>query len=170
MRAPVAVTLQPGDKVSISFPGASELDAVQQIQMDGRIHLPLGGGEIKAAGKTPTELEQAILKVLGPQLRTKAVNVVVANATYPIYVTGAVLKPGKIMVDKPTDVVSAIMEAGGFNYALANTKAVKVIRDEHGHAKTFRFNVQAVLDGKRNGLFYLRPSDIVYVPNRFFSD
>jgi protein involved in polysaccharide export with SLBB domain len=59
------------------------------------------------------------------------------------------------------------MEAGGFDEAKANTKAVTVIRNEGGRTKNYTVNLQLVLDGKENEPFYLQPSDIVRVPEKF---
>src|SRR6188474_2152679 len=49
--------LNPGDVIKISFPGAQNLDTNQQIRRDGRINLYMIG-EVKAADKTPAQLEK----------------------------------------------------------------------------------------------------------------
>jgi hypothetical protein len=55
------IVLHEGDTVRISFPGASNLNSVQQIRRDGRISLPLLG-EFKAAGLTPPAMESELIK------------------------------------------------------------------------------------------------------------
>jgi protein involved in polysaccharide export with SLBB domain len=82
-------------------------------------------------------------------------------------VTGAVLRPGKVLSNHPITALEAIMEAGGFNYAKANLKSVAVIRHEQGQVKNYTLNLKLVLEGKPSTPFYLKPSDIVYVPERF---
>jgi protein involved in polysaccharide export with SLBB domain len=82
-------------------------------------------------------------------------------------VTGAVLRPGKIMSNRPITALEAIMEAGGVDYAKANLKAVTVTRLEGGQFKTYTLNLKLVLDGQQTKPFYLKPSDIVKVPERF---
>ena len=85
--------LREGDTLNISFPGSSTLDTAQQIRTDGKIVLPLIG-EVTAAGETPEQLENELLKLYGPQVATKQVIVTVQSSTIPVYVTGAVLQTG----------------------------------------------------------------------------
>lgn len=59
------------------------------------------------------------------------------------------------------------MEAGGFDYTKANQRAVIVIRHEEGQVKNYTLNLNLVLQGKPSIPFYLKPSDIVYVPEKF---
>jgi polysaccharide export outer membrane protein len=163
---PNVIVLHEGDSVRISFPGAPNLNTVAQIRRDGRITLPLIG-EFQAAGLTPGEMEKELIKLYGPQLQTKEVTVAVESSAFPVYVTGAVLRPGKIMSDRPITVLEAIMEAGGFDYTKANLKAVRVIRHENGRTEHHTLNLKRVLQGNETEQFNLKPSDIIYVPERF---
>jgi polysaccharide export outer membrane protein len=105
------IVLHEGDAVRITFPGAPTLNTVQQIRRDGRITLP-DVGEFKATGLTPTEMEQELLKLYGPQLQTKEVTVGVESSAFLVYVTGSVSRPGKIVTDRPINALEAVMEAG----------------------------------------------------------
>src|SRR6266404_2356427 len=163
---PESIVLHEGDVVRISFPGAPNLNAAQPIRRDGRIALQLIG-EIQAAGMTPSALEKELVKLYGPQLQTKEVNVAVESSAFPIYVTGAVLRPGKITSDRPLTALEAIMEAGGFDYTKANLKSVRVIRHENDRTDHFKLNLKGVLQGEQSEQFNLKPSDIIYVPERF---
>jgi len=160
------IILREGDVVKISFPGAPSLDTTQQIRRDGKIVLPLTG-ETKAAGLTPAELEKNVIELYASQLTTKEAIVTVESSTFPVFVTGAVLHPGKVLSDHPISALEAIMESGGFDYTTANLKAVKVIRQENGHMKNYNLNLKPVMQGKKSEPFYLKPSDIVYVPQKF---
>ncbi|MCF7762215.1 MAG: polysaccharide biosynthesis/export family protein [Verrucomicrobia bacterium] len=159
------VQLSEGDTVKISFPGAPDLETTQQIRRDGRISLPTLG-EFKAVGLTPGSMEQELIKVFGSQLQTKAVNVTVLSSSFPIFVTGAVLRPGKLMSDRPMTAMGAIMEAGGFDYSKANLKAVTIIRQEDRYRR-FRLDFKQILKGKEDMPFQLQPGDVIYVPERF---
>ncbi len=161
-----SLALREGDMLRIIFPGAPSLNTDQQIRRDGMITLPQGG-ELKAVGKTPAELEAELLKLFGPQLQIKEVSVTVSSAVFPVYVTGAVLRPGKIMSDRPITALEAVMEAGGFDYTKANLKAVVIVRHEDGQVRNFTLNLKLPLDGKKSEPFYLKPSDIVYVKEKF---
>jgi protein involved in polysaccharide export with SLBB domain len=95
------------------------------------------------------------------------VTVEVESSSFPVYVTGAVLRPGKITSDHPITALEAIMEAGGFDYTKANLKAVEVVRQEGDQTKNYTLNLKLTMEGKVNKPFYLKPSDIVYVPEKF---
>lgn len=160
------LVLHEGDSVRISFPGAPNLNTVAQIRRDGRITLP-SIGEFQAAGLTPGGMEKELIRLYGPQLQTKEVTVAVESSAFPVYVTGAVLRPGKIMSDRPMTVLEAIMEAGGFDYTKANLKAVRVIRNENGRTEHYTLNLKRVLQGNETEQPNLKPSDIIFVPERF---
>lgn len=159
------VVLHEGDTVRIAFPGAPTLNAVQLIRRDGRVTLPLVG-EFKAAGLTPAEMEKELLKLYADQLQSKEVNVSVESSAFPIYVTGAVLRPGRINADRPLTALEAVMEAG-VDHNKANLKAVRVIRNEGGQTDYHTLNLKKVLQGEATDNFKLRPQDIIYVPEKF---
>ncbi len=163
---PEAIVLREGDVLKISFPGAPNLNSTPTIRRDGKITLQVVG-EVNAAGLTPAELEKELIKLYASQLTLKEVTVAVESSSFPVFVTGAVIKPGKISSNRPLTALEAVMEAGGFDFTKANLKAVKVIRQEGGQVKNFTLNLKDVMEGKNPRPFYLKPSDIVYVPERF---
>ena len=160
------IALREGDMVRISFPGAKQLDTAQQIRRDGKIVLPTFG-EVQAAGLTPAALEKHIVDTFSSQLLTKEVAVTVDASAYPVFINGAVLRPGKIEPMRPITVLEAIMEAGGFDYARANLKNVRVIRTEDTIVKTFVVDLRGVVSGEDIKPFYVKPSDIIFVPEKF---
>jgi polysaccharide export outer membrane protein len=163
------ITLREGDTIHVSFPGAPNLDvASQDIRRDGKITLPIVG-EMSAVGLTPTELQNQILAKIGDQLLTKEVQVSVIKSTFSVYVDGPVGKPGQIDTDHPITIMEAIMEAGGFNYAMADMRHVQVLRHK-GDSKTYTYltlDLKSVFDGQQKDLFYLEPGDIIHVPQKF---
>jgi polysaccharide export outer membrane protein len=165
--APLASqTLRAGDVIKVTFPGSPSLDTTQTIRPDGRITMEQVG-EVKAAGETPSELEKELLQKYSSLIVSKEISVSVVSATFPVFVSGAVIKPGKVESDHPITALEAVMEAGGFDSAKADTKSVVVIRQQDGRSRNFTLNLQKVLDGKSGESFYLRASDIVYVPEKF---
>lgn len=160
------LTVREGDTLKISFPGAPNLDTTQQVRRDGRITLSMVG-EVVAAGLTPSELEKELLKLYSSQLLSKEVTVTVVSSSISVFVTGAVIRPGKVVSDHPISALEAVMEAGGFDSAKADMKAVVVIRQEGGQTRNYTLNLKLVLEGKETEPFYLKPSDIVYVPQKF---
>jgi len=160
------ITLREGDVLKISFPANANLNKTQPIRRDGMISLDLVG-EVKAAGKTPKELEKDLLDLYSTQLVSKEVTVEVQSSSFPVYVSGSVLRPGKVMSDHPITALEAVMEAGGYDNTKANLKGVTIIRHEGSSTRNYIVNLKRVVDGKPSESFYLKPGDIVIVPERF---
>lgn len=159
-------TLSPGDVIKVAFPGAPTLEATQQIRRDGFINLAMVG-EIKAADRTPAELEKELIEKYSTQLVSKEIKVTVVSTSYAVYVAGAVRNPGKVLPNRSITALEAIMEAGGYDTTKADLRQVKVIRNEGGQLRTFVLNIKDVLDGRSTEVFYLKSGDIVVVPERF---
>ncbi len=158
--------IQVGDEVKVAFPGAPNLNMTQLIRLDGKLNLgPLG--DIKVADKTSKEVETELLKLFESELVVKEVNVVVNSAGFPVFVTGAVMRPGRVVVNRSVTVVEALMEAGGFDPRRANLKKVKLLRQENGSQRTLILDVESSLQSPNSRPFHLRPSDIVIVPEKF---
>jgi len=160
------LVLREGDELHVAFPGAPNLDTPQRVRTDGRITMPMVG-EVVAAGLTPSDLEKKLLEQYAGQLVTKEVTVTVLSSTFTVFVTGAVLHPGKITTDHPLSALEAIMEAGGFDSVKADMQAVRIIRNQGGATKNFTINLKQALEGGQAEPFFLKRSDIVYVPERF---
>jgi polysaccharide export outer membrane protein len=165
---PVAhdAVLREADVLKIVFPGSDNLNTVVTIRRDGKITLPIVG-EWVAAGKTPADLRRELVERYSKELVSSGnITVTVQSSSFPVFVTGAVQGPGKITSDHPITVLEAIMEAGGFDYNKANLKAVRVIRTEDGKTRNYTVNLKGVINGSPIEIFYLQPSDIVFVPSK----
>lgn len=161
-----ALTLKPGDVLKISFPGVPTMDTTQPVRADGKISLPMAG-DITATGQTTEALNEQLKQIYATKLVSNEVSVSLVSSSYTIYVTGAVLRPGKVVVERRLTVFEAIMEAGGFDKSKANLRSVSVVRQEGGKSQTFTVNVQKILSGDSSESFYLKPADTVYVPEKF---
>lgn len=160
------IELREADVVTVTFPGADNLDKTQAIRRDGKITLPLVG-EVTAAGKTPTALQKELVDMYSTQLvSSKEITVTVQSSTFPVFVTGAVMRPGQIMSDHPITVLDAIMESGGPDYQNAKLTKVRIIRNKGGETKNFTVNLEGLVNGTTIDSFYLQPSDIVFVPKK----
>jgi len=160
------ITLREGDVLKISFPANANLNTTQPIRRDGMISMPLVG-ELKALGKTPKELEKDLVDLYSTQLLSKEVTVEVQSSSFPVYVSGSVLRPGKVMSDHPITALEAVMESGGYDNTKANLKEVTIIRHEGNSTRNYIVNLKRIVDGKPSESFYLKPGDIVIVPERF---
>jgi len=159
-------TVREGDVLKISFPGAPALDTQQTVRRDGRVTLNVVG-EFKAVGLTPAEMEKQLAQLYSSQLVEKEVTVTVVSSSFSVYVGGAVLRPGKVISDHPLTLLEAIMESGGWDAMKADIRQVRVIRNVGGHTVNLTVNLKDTVEGVQNESFNLKPSDIVYVPERF---
>ncbi len=158
--------LREGDVIRISFPGAPNMEIVtQEIRNDGRVTLPIIG-EVVASNRTPIQFEKELSKLYAPELVSSEVTVSLQSSSAAYFVTGQVLRPGKITPNRPISALEAVMEAGGFIGEKADTTAVVIIRNENGHTKKYTVNLKRVLEGKDSDPFNLKPFDIVFVPQK----
>lgn len=153
--------LAPGDEISVSFSGAPELNTKQKIQPNGKVSLPTVG-DVTAGGRTINSLQATLTSLYQPHLQDPTVVVSLESAAAGIYVSGEVLRPGKIPFDRPMTALEAVMEAGGFS-RFANPKQVIVIRKEGGKQQRYVLNMNDALTGMDSSPFYVRPFDVIYV-------
>jgi polysaccharide biosynthesis/export protein len=161
------LVLTEGDGLKITFPSNANFNTTQPIRRDGKMALPLIG-EVVAAGKTPAQFEKELNELYAKQIvSTDPITVQITSSTFPVFVTGAVMRPGKVLSDRPITALEAILESGGFDYGRANTKSVRILRNQEGTMQPFTIDLKSVMSGSRNQVFFLKPYDIVYVPEKF---
>ena len=165
--APQRGCLASGDVVRLSFSGAPEYNQIQKVRADGRISLPIVG-EIVADGKKPGELQKELATIYKSQMQNNEVVVAVESGATPVYVSGYVNRPGRILIDRPTTVLEAIMEAGGFQTGYANPKKVVIVRKCNGQHVPTRLDLSAALKGQPMAATYVSAYDIIYVPESLF--
>jgi polysaccharide export outer membrane protein len=160
--------IQEGDVVSINFQYSTNFSTTQMVGLDGSLNLQVAG-QIKAAGKTPLELQSELVALYKSQVKDDPITVKVVSPAAAIYVMGAVIHPGRIPMLRPMTVIEGIMEADGFDPSRAKLSEVKVLRVENGRQQVYRINLQRVFDGKNDEVFYLKPFDVVQVPAKVFN-
>lgn len=161
--------LKAGDTIQVTFPGAPDLNTTQQIRSDGLITLP-ALGQFKASMHTPGSMEQELIRSYGSQLLTQSASVTLLSAHFPVYVSGAVRSPGKIVSDHPLSALDAIMEAGGFDFGRANLRRVTVIRHSDQEGSTYDryiLDLESIFGGQSQEIFALKPNDTIHVPEKF---
>jgi polysaccharide export outer membrane protein len=160
--------LREGDVISITFQYSTTYNTTQKIPLDGNLNLE-SVGDVKAAGKTPIQLEAELARLYRPQIKDDVVTVKLVSAVSSIYVSGAVFHPGKLDMERPLTALEAVMEAGGFDPNRAKLSDVSVVRIENGKQHTYHVNLARALRGKDETPFYLKPFDIVHVPSKTFN-
>jgi polysaccharide biosynthesis/export protein len=167
MVVPSSVNLAPGDVVKFSFTGAPELNQSQKIRADGKLSLPMIG-EVIAAGKSLSQLQSELVTLYKSQLKNSEVFVTLESGVSQVYVSGAVAKPGKITIERPTTVLEAVMEAGGFT-EFANIGSVRVIHLVNGQQYASTLDLRPALSGQKTRAYYITSNDVIYVPTKLMS-
>jgi polysaccharide export outer membrane protein len=163
---PTRVTLASGDVIKLIFSGAPELNQSQKIRADGKISLP-NVGEVTAAGKTLSQFQSELVALYRAQLRNSDVLVTLESGATRVYMAGAVAKPGPLVLDRPTTVLQAIMQAGGPNQ-FGNMRRVQIIRLVNGREQTQVLDLQPTLAGHTTQPFYVRDGDVISIGQKAF--
>jgi polysaccharide export outer membrane protein len=156
--------LHVGDTVIIMFSGLPDEMPAQEkpIKEDGTITLP-DIGRVKAAGKTPGDLEDAIHDLYVPKFYTH-LNVTVKTASDRVYfVRGEVKSPGRMLYTGAITVSKAITSAGDFTDFASKTD-VMLIR---ANGDRFKLNINKILDGEAQDP-PVYPGDQIVVDRRIF--
>lgn len=159
--------LGPGDVFEVRVYRQDAMSTTFNVSPEGTIAFPLIG-EVKVAGKTPKQVEEDIRSRLADgYIVDPQVSVLVKEyRSQNVSVFGQVQKPGKLPFSHNMTVVDAISQAGGFS-PMAKKNAVTVTRAEGEGKKTYTVPVESIGDGDAPN-FYMRPGDVVWVPERLF--
>ena len=168
-------TLNPGDTLQITVWQDPKLNRTVVVAPDGTIGFPLAG-HLKAAGRTPEQLENALRERLSKNYTGK-LDITVSLATVnqqeqaelkpKVYVTGEVLRPGPYIIQPPsTTVIQAITLAGGLG-PFAARERIQVHRQIKGVDSIFLFNYNTYESGRDpTENIGLRRGDVIIVPER----
>lgn len=152
------------DVLNISVWKEPELQREVIVRPDGGISFPFAG-DVKASGKTPSQLQVELTIKIQKFIPDAMVTVSVTKlAGLRIYVMGKVNKPGQYVIGRYVDVLQALTLAGGLD-PYASEKKIKVLRRQANREVVLPFNYSAVKDGEdleQNIL--LQSDDVVVVP------
>lgn len=155
----------PGDVLEVRHRNTPELDATVTVRPDGGISLPLAG-QVRAAGRTPAELEIEIELACAREVIRPDVTVIVTEFTgRTVHVGGEVRAPGTIPLVRSTSLLETLLAAGG-PLETARLQSVLVIRQfKGGKWRAFDVDVNAVIAGEADAFnLQLQPADVVFVP------
>ncbi|HET6613700.1 MAG TPA: polysaccharide biosynthesis/export family protein [Kofleriaceae bacterium] len=163
----VDTSLGAGDLFDIRVYRNEELSASYSVNAEGTISFPLIG-EVVVAGKTPEQVESEIrTRLADGYLVDPQVSILVTEyRSKKISIFGQVQKPGTLGYVDGMTIVEAISRAGGFT-GMASKNSVKVTRIAGDDKKRFTIPVEAIGQGQAAN-FFIRPGDIVFVPERLF--
>jgi polysaccharide export outer membrane protein len=129
------------------------------VRPDGRISVPLIG-DVTASERTPEQLEKDISERLSKFIKDPQVNVgILSVGSKKYFILGEVNRPGSYPLVVPTNVLEALVNAGGFRDFAKTTKILILRGDKH-----FTFNYKQVTRGKNSDQnIFLEPGDKIIV-------
>ena len=166
-----AYRVNPGDEIEVYVWGEERLQRVIRILPDGSFAFPLVG-RIEAAGRLPSELEEAVTRGLTAQFRDRVPQVTVsvrAPTGLQFSVIGRVKAPGSFTPGKYINVLEAIGLAGGPT-EFAELGNVLILRKQGGALVPLRVRLTDAIRGApsardlSDGLPTLQTGDTVIVP------
>ncbi|WP_255989314.1 SLBB domain-containing protein [Chitinolyticbacter albus] len=154
--------LGPGDVVRVTVYDHPDLDTEAQLTSEGDLSFPLIGS-VNLQGKTFDSAAKQISDKLqkGGFILKPNVNVFILQyKSQRIAVVGEVNRPGRYMLDSPTDLVAAIAQAGGISVNGGDT----VILVSQRKRKEFRLSELAAEGGELQLGIPVANGDVLYVP------
>ncbi len=152
----------PEDTLYVHVWKEETLSRTVPVRIDGKISLPLID-EIQAAGLTPLQLKENLIKRFRDFVDIPNVSVIVMEAnSFKVFVSGQVKLPGVIRLRSETSILQVIPMVGGFT-DWANEKKILVIRKEGSKEKRITINYKRIVSGKDPN-FILRSGDTIIVP------
>jgi polysaccharide biosynthesis/export protein len=137
------------DKIAVSVFQEDDL-SVKDVQVDsgGNVLLPLIG-QLRAAGKTATELAAAISQRLGARyLVNPQVSVIVEDSvSQKVTVQGSVVEPGVFAIQGRTTLLDAVAMAKGASRVAAMDEVI-IFRDISGKRTAALFNLRKISEGQ----------------------
>jgi len=155
--------LGPGDVFEVRVYREPDLSGLFQVGVEGTVDFPLLG-TVHVEGKTSSQVAGELRVMLANGLlRDPFVTVQVKEfLSKRIYVLGQVERPGTFRYEEGMSVVQAITLAGGFAKT-SRPNATVVTRLVDGTETRSEVPVEDISRGREKN-FYLRPGDIVFVP------
>jgi polysaccharide biosynthesis/export protein len=154
----------PEDVLQVSVWNNEAMSRTAPVRPDGKISLPLLN-DVQAAGLTPMELRDELMRRLIEYMPHPEVSVIVADVrSFKVSVIGQVPKPARYELKSAVTVMDVLAMAGGLT-EFASPSRIVVIRSEGGKTTRMPFDYEKVRGGDTSQPnFRLRPGDIVLVP------
>jgi polysaccharide export outer membrane protein len=162
----------PSDQLSINVWHQPELSSNPVVRPDGKISIPLIE-DMPAAGRSPTELGNAIAKSLREYVQEPKVTVIVTNFVGPfnrqVRVIGEAAKPQAIPYRHNMTVLDVMIQVGGLTEYASGNRAILTRSAESGDSQRFRLRLYDLLnDGDINANAYVMPGDVIVIPQTYF--
>jgi len=159
-----------GDNVNIIVWRNPELSMSVPVRPDGKVAAPLVE-EVRAQGKTSTELARDIEKQLGKYVRDPVVTVLVTGFVGPyseqIRVVGEAARPQFLSYKKDMTMLDVMIAVGGLT-DFADGNSARILRTSEGN-KQYSVRLKDLIKrGDVSANVGMKPGDILIVPQSLF--
>jgi polysaccharide export outer membrane protein len=158
----------PEDVLDIAVWKNDAISRTVPVRPDGKISLPLLN-DVQAAGYTPMQLRDIIVKALAAYIATPEVSVIVREVrSFKVAVIGEVKTPGRYELKSGATVLDVLAMAGGLT-EYAERGRIVILRRDGATTRRVPFDYGKVMtrNDETNGghdNFLVRPGDIILVP------
>lgn len=162
----------PGDELRIFVWNNPDVSVVVPVRPDGMITTPLVE-DMRAVGKTTTQLARDIEGVLSEYIRDPTVNVIALNTVGGLYsdqirVVGQAANPRAIPYRNGITLLDVMIEVGGLTPAAAGNRA-RIIRRAGGQEREIRVRIGDLLGrGDIDANVPIAPGDVIIIPESRF--
>lgn len=161
----------PRDTLDIFVWRNPEVSSEVPVRPDGKISTPLVEN-MKAAGKTPSQLardlENALIKYLKKPIVTVTVMEFVGNFREQIRVVGQATEPQTLIYRDDITLLDVMIEVGGLTEFASGNQA-KIVRRVNGKQVEFKVRVGDLINkGNINANVDMYPGDILIIPESWF--
>lgn len=161
----------PGDGLEVFVWGHEDLTTAVQVRPDGNISTPLVE-DMKAAGKTPTELARSIETTLSEYVRSPTVTVIVqefvGEYARQIRVVGQAAQPQALNYRNGMTLLDVMIQVGGLSEFASGNRA-KIVRKQNGEEIVLKVRIEDLLnDGDMDQNVRMLPGDVLIIPESIF--
>lgn len=162
--------VQSGDVLDLQFHFTPEFDQTATVQPDGYITLK-EIGDVHVEGESLPELRQNLQKAYEKILANPVITVDLKDFEKPYFLAlGQVARPGKYDLRGATTVSSAVAMAGGFTPQAKHSQVLLFHRVDDQWSSVTKIDLKHMLKSRNlSEDAYLRPGDMVYIPQNIIS-
>lgn len=160
-----------GDGLQVFVWGHDDLSVAVAVRPDGNISTPLVE-DMRAAGKTPTELARAIETTLSEYVRSPTVTIIVqqfvGEYNQQVRVVGQATEPMSLNYRSGMTLLDVMIEVGGLSEFASGNKA-KIVRKENGREVIVNVRIKDLLNkGDMSQNLRMLPGDVLIIPESIF--
>jgi polysaccharide export outer membrane protein len=161
----------PGDGLQVFVWGHNDLTTSVQVRPDGLISTPLVE-DMRAAGKTPTELARDMETMLAEFVRSPTVTIIVQSFVgeyaRQIRVVGQAAQPQALSYRNGMTVLDVLIAVGGLSEYASGNRA-RIVRRQDDREVTIKVRLSDLLNkGDMEQNVRMMPGDVLIIPESIF--